>query len=75
MVSELMKYEEIAVTFYGNDVQGVERPLTDPTREDLRGALLDTEKSQRNPYRDAALWVKGEYLDLKGMQEALMSRE
>ena len=36
--------------------------------------MTDVEKSQRNPYRDAAIWVKGEYLDLKGMQDAINSR-
>lgn len=36
--------------------------------------MADVEKSQRNPYRDAAVWVKGEYLDLKGMQDAINSR-
>ena len=29
----------------------------------------------KNSYTDAYLWIKGEYLDVKGMHEALMGRE
>lgn len=32
-------------------------------------------KNLKNPYRDAYYWLKGELLDIKGMNEALMGRE
>lgn len=32
-------------------------------------------KNWKNPYRDAYYWIKGELLDIKGMNDALLGRE
>ena len=34
-----------------------------------------SEAKLRNPYQEAYLWVKGEYLDVLGMIECLNGRE
>jgi hypothetical protein len=37
--------------------------------------LAEVYENFRNPYRDAYIWLKGELLDLKGLNDALLGRD
>lgn len=49
--------------------------MTNPLIGDMKEKMESTHKSWKNPFRDAYLWIKGELLDLKGINEALLGRE
>lgn len=42
---------------------------------EFREKFDDASKLWRNPFREAYIWLKGELLDLKGLNEALLGRE
>ena len=58
---QLMKYEDIAVAYYA-DQDYNKRILTHPTAEDLKDKLGSNLKKVKNPYSEAYLWIKGEFL-------------
>lgn len=70
LMKSLMKYEDVGIAFYAFDDPNL-RTLTHPNNEELTKELEKSEKAQRNPYRDAYIWIKGEYLDLQGMLDCL----
>ena len=74
MTKALMKYEDVGVAFYAYDDPNM-RVLTHPSLDDFNVRLEASEKTQKNSYRDAAIWIKGEYLDLMGMLDCLQGRE
>lgn len=74
LMKTLMKYEDVGIAFYAFDDPNM-RVLTHPNNEELTKELDKSEKAQRNPYRDAYIWIKGEYLDLQGMLDCLQGRE
>ena len=41
----------------------------------MKKKINSTFKRWKNPYKDAYYWLKGELLDLKGINEALLGRE
>jgi len=41
----------------------------------MKEKIDHTFKKWKNPYKDAYYWLKGELLDLKGINEALLGRE
>jgi len=49
--------------------------LTNPNCEDLKLRLHKNSTQLKNPYQEAYIWVKGELLDLKGMQDCLQRSE
>ena len=49
--------------------------LTHPSCDDLKDKVQNHSKKTKNPYRDAYLWIKGEYLDVQGMYDCLQGRE
>ena len=49
--------------------------MTHPTAEDLKEKLATNLKKVKNPYRDAYLWIKGEFLDVQGMYDCIQGRE
>lgn len=63
LMKALMKYEDVGIAFYAFDDPSL-RVLTHPNNVELTKELEKSEKAQRNPYRDAYIWIKGEYLDL-----------
>lgn len=69
-----MKYEDIAVAYYA-DQDYNKRILTHPTAEDLKDKLGSNLKKVKNPYKEAYLWIKGEFLDVSGMYDCLQGRE
>jgi hypothetical protein len=69
------KYEEVNIEYYGeSDV--TKKAITNPAFEgDIREKAETAFKGWRNPFRDAYIWLKGELMDLKGLNEALLGRE
>jgi hypothetical protein len=49
--------------------------MTHPNCEDLKERVSQNVKKTKNPYRDAYLWLKGEFLDVQGMYDSLQGRE
>lgn len=70
----LMKYEEVGLAYY-TDQDAAQRILTNESNVDLKERVEKAEKKAKNPYRDAYIWMKGEYLDVQGMYDCLQGRE
>ena len=70
----LMKYEEVGLAYY-TDQDAAQRILTNESNADLKERVEKAEKKAKNPYRDAYIWMKGEYLDVQGMYDCLQGRE
>lgn len=70
----LMKYEEVGLAYYSDQDSGA-RILTNQSNAELKDKVQKTEKKAKNPYRDAYIWMKGEYLDVQGMYDCLQGRE
>ena len=58
-----MKYEEIGVN-YNSDSNPDKKILTHINREGLLEKVKNAEEKLKNPYQEAYLWLKGEYLDI-----------
>lgn len=74
LLEGLMKYEDVGIAYY-SDQDDSKRLLTHPNMSDLKERIDDSVQKWKNPYKDAYLWLKGEYLDIKGMYEAINGRE
>ena len=74
MVSSLLKYEDNNIEYY-SESDLTKRNLTNPAKGDFKEMSETSLKNLKNPYRDAYYWLKGELLDIKGMNEALLGRE
>lgn len=73
-VQNLIKYEDNNVEYYSeSDIN--KKILSNPGIGDMKGQMDLTHKQWKNPFREAYLWLKGELLDLKGINEALLGRE
>ena len=70
----LMKYEEVGLAYY-TDQDQAQRILTGENNADLKERVEKAEKKAKNPYRDAYIWMKGEFLDVQGMYDCLQGRE
>jgi len=49
--------------------------VTHPNNQGLQDKVDTAERKLRNPYHDAYLWIKGEFLDVNGMYECIIGRE
>ena len=74
LLQSLMKFEDIGIAFY-TDQDYNKRILTHPDSEELKSRVESNTKKLKNPYRDAYLWLKGEFLDVQGMFDGLQGRE
>ena len=74
LVNSLMKYEDIALAYY-SDQDYNKRILTHPNIDDLKEKLENNSKRVKNPYFNAYMWIKGEFLDISGMYDSLQGRE
>lgn len=75
IVNLLMKYEDNNLEYY-TESDLTKRHMTNPGhRTDFKEQADGAFKQCKNPYRDAYYWIKGELLDIKGMNEALQGRE
>ena len=73
-VQNLIKYEDNNVDYY-SESDLTKRVLSNPAVGDMKEQMDNTHKGWKNPFRDAYYWLKGELLDLKGLNEALLGRE
>ncbi|CDW91301.1 px domain containing protein [Stylonychia lemnae] len=74
IMTNLMRYEDNNIEYYADsDIN--KRILTNPGVGDMKEKMDDTYKGWKNPFKDAYYWLKGELLDLKGINEALLGRE
>ena len=71
----LTKYEEANVEYYAeSDV--TKKAITNPAFDaDIKEKAETAFKGWRNPFRDSYIWLKGELMDLKGLNEALLGRD
>ena len=70
LLKALMKYEDNAIAYY-SDQDYNKRHLTHPDATELESKINATTEKFKNPYLDAFIWLKGEFLDVQGMYEAL----
>ena len=75
IMAQFVRYEDNNVEYYsGSDV--TKRILTNPaTGSEFVERYSQQSKTLKNPFKDAYYWLKGELLDLKGLNEALTGRE
>lgn len=59
----LMSYEDSAVEYFSENKME-ERCLTHPKAGDLKETVATTVAAYKNPFLEAALWIKGEMLDI-----------
>jgi len=71
---QFMSYEETAVEFF-SDNKADKRILTHADIGDFPTKLKDTLACYKSPFAEAALWIKGEMLDIQGMIDAIKGRE
>lgn len=74
LLLSLMKFEDIGIAYY-SDNEDQKRILTHPQSTDLKERIEENSSKWKNPYKEAYLWVKGEFLDVQGMHETLLGRE
>jgi len=73
-VMNMIKYEDNNVDYYSeSDLQ--KRVLSNPGAGDMKELMNTTHGQWKNPFREAYYWLKGELLDLKGLNDALLGRE
>lgn len=75
IVQGLVKYEDNNIEYVAESDPS-KRILTNPTTGSEFTERFNSQwKQQKNPFRDAYYWIKGELLDLKGLKSALEGRE
>jgi hypothetical protein len=74
MVVSLLKYEDANIEYY-SDSDLTKRVMTHPSNNEFKERFDEVARKWKNPYKDAYYWLKGELLDLKGLNEALAGRE
>jgi len=73
-IESLIAYEDANVDYYSD--QNVEKRLfTNGSNANFKEQLELTYQGFRNPYREAYIWLKGELLDLKGLNDAMLGRD
>ncbi len=72
--NQFMAFEDIAVDYFGDGMQ-MQRVLTNSNVGDLRTKIKDTVACYKSPFAEAAIWIKGEMLDIQGMIDAMKGRE
>lgn len=74
MIESLIAYEDANVDYY-SDQNVDKRMFTSGQNANFKEKLEITYQGFRNPYRDAYIWLKGELLDLKGLNDAMLGRD
>lgn len=63
LYASLMQYEDSAVEYFSENEMNA-RVLTHPKAGDLKEKVNQTIQDFKNPFLEAALWIKGEMLDI-----------
>ena len=74
LLQNLMKFEDVGMSYY-SDQDYNKRVLTHPNADNLKERIESSTGKWKNPYKDAYIWLKGEVLDVTGMQNGLDGRE
>jgi len=74
LLDQLMVYEDTSLQFF-TDQSTDKRMLTHPDSEDIKTKVAENQEKIKNPFDEAYIWLKGEYLDVAGMHECLIGRE
>lgn len=74
LIDSLTIYEDTGIKFYTEDDLS-KRTLTNPENEDIKEKITEESKKIKNPYEEAHIWLKGEFLDIQGMNDCLIGRE
>lgn len=70
----MMQYETSALEYFSeNDMNA--RVLTHPKAGSLEEDLTNFSTAFKNPFLEAAVWIKGEMLDIAGMLNAMKGRD
>lgn len=69
-----MTYEASALEYFSENEMNA-RVLTHPKAGDLSETLTTMVGAFKNPFLEAAVWIKGEMLDIAGMLNAMKGRE
>lgn len=70
----MQQYEDCAVEYLSENNKN-SRVITHSNQEHFRENLQITTSSFKNPFYEAALWIRGEMLDIQGMINAIKGRE
>jgi sorting nexin-1/2 len=74
VIQHLLAYEDANVDYYSD--QSVQKRLfTNGMNTDFTEKLESVFNGFRNPYKEAYIWLKGELLDLKGLNDSLLGRD
>ena len=73
MIESLTKYEELNTEYY-SEANLTQRILTHPSSGDVKERIANSQARWCNTFRHAYIWVKGELLDIKGMNDAIEGR-
>lgn len=74
VILALLKYEDNNVEYY-SESDLTKRIMTNPAAGDFKEKFDEASMKWKNPFKEAYIWLKGELLDLKGLNEALYGRE
>jgi hypothetical protein len=70
----LMQYEQSAIEYFSeNDMNA--RLLTHPKAGEFTETVQSSISGFKNPFLEAAVWIKGEMLDIAGMLNAMKGRD
>ena len=72
--SNVIKFEENALDFF-SDNDSSQRALTNPSASEVKDKINPTLLSWTNPFNEAYIWIKGEYLDLCGARDCMNGRD
>jgi hypothetical protein len=75
IVASVTKYEDNNIEYYSeSDVS--RKIITNPvTGTEFIDRYQNQIKSLKNPFKEGYYWLKGELLDLKGLQQAMAGRD
>jgi len=74
IIQQLIAYEDANVDYY-SDQSTEKRLFTSGMNSNFKEQLESTFNGFRNPYKEAYIWLKGELLDIKGLNDALLGRD
>lgn len=70
----MQRYEDCAVEYFSQNEANA-RILTHSNQETFKDQLKTTVGGFKNPFHEAALWIRGEMLDIQGMLNAIKGRD
>jgi sorting nexin-1/2 len=74
IIDSLIAFEDGNVDYYSN--QNADKKLVNnPSNGDVKEKMEQTIASIRNPFKDTYIWLKGELLDLNGLNDSLIGRD